>query len=204
MARRAVDLQAQKDAKQKKLLLLLAPVFIGLLVWQGPKTLHAVTGGSSAAPAPTPPAVTTTGAAPTGTTTTASAGGLVDTDNPPEPLEGLLVSFSRFDGTDPFRPKGGVPGAPADTGSPPAAAQGALIEINGQSENVSLGASFPASEKTFILRNVHDHSVEFGLVSGASFSDGNAVESLNVGETLTLVAQPDGATYTIKLISVAV
>jgi hypothetical protein len=207
MARKPVDLQKQKEAKQKKLLLVLAPVFIGLVAWQGPKTLHAFTGGAEAAPAPTPPAATTatppTATAPSAVTTTA-ASGLPDTDAPLEPLDGQLVSFSRFEGVDPFRPKGSKPGTQVDTPSnPPAAEQGALLEVNGQSENISLGGRFPASDPVFILKVIGDQKVDIGLVSGASFSDGKAVQSINVGETLTLVADPDGTTYTIKLISIA-
>lgn len=203
MARKVVDLQKQKEAKQKKLLLVLAPLFLALMVWQGPKTLHAVTGGGSGEPAPAAAPATTTPAPPTGTTTAASAG-LVDTDAPLQPLDGQLVSFSRFGGVDPFRPKGAVPGASPDASAQPTASQqGALLEINGQSENVSLGASFPASDPTFDLRAIRNQTVDIGLVSGASFNDGKAVQSINVGETLTLVADPDGATYTIKLISVA-
>ena len=38
MARRsAADIQKAKAAKQKKLLLLLLPLFLGLVAWQGPK-----------------------------------------------------------------------------------------------------------------------------------------------------------------------
>ena len=61
MARKpsVADLLAQKEAKQKKLLLLLVPVFLALIVWQGPKTYKAFTGGS-AAPPPAAPAGTTT------------------------------------------------------------------------------------------------------------------------------------------------
>jgi hypothetical protein len=207
MARKPVDLQKQKEAKQKKLLLVLAPVFIGLLAWQGPKTLHAFTGGAEAAPAPTPPAVTTA-TPPTGTTpsagTTTEAGGLPDTDAPLAPLDGQLVSFSRFEGVDPFRPKGSNPGTQVDTpANPPAAQQGALLEVNGQSENISLGGRFPASDPVFILKVIGDQKIDIGLVSGASFSDGKAVQSINVGETLTVVADPDGTTYAIKLISIA-
>jgi hypothetical protein len=203
MARKAVDLQMQKEAKQKKLLLLLVPVFLGLLVWQGPKTYHAFSGGTSTPPAPAASTPTTTLPTPPSPTSTTASGGLADTDTPLDPLDGQLVSFSRFDGVDPFRPKGSKPGAPQDTAQPPAATQGALLEVNGQSENVSVGASFPAADKTFILRSVRDQTVEIGLVSGGSFGDGKAVQTLSVGESVTLVAQPDGATYTIKLISVA-
>ena len=41
----------QKEAKQKKVLFLLVPVFLGLMAWQGPKTFKAITGGN--APPPT-------------------------------------------------------------------------------------------------------------------------------------------------------
>jgi hypothetical protein len=209
MARKPVDLQKQKEAKQKKVLLVLAPVFLGLVAWQGPKTFQAFTGGAEAAPAPTPPAATAatppTATAPsTATTTTTAASGLPDTDAPLAPLDGQLVSFSRFEGVDPFRPKDSKPGTQVDTSDDSAAAQqGALLEVNGQSENISLGGRFPASDPVFVLKAIGDQKVDVGLVSGASFSDGKAVQSINVGETLTLVADPDGTTYTIKLISIA-
>jgi hypothetical protein len=135
----------RKAAKQKKLLLFLAPVLLGLLVWQGPGMLRAFTGGdgggaeaSSAPPAPTfgPPApggAPTAPAAPASPAPAAPGGqppavaaeeaGLPETDVPADAQPGQLVTFSRFVGKDPFKqqlldaPTGGTASSPA---APPA------------------------------------------------------------------------------------
>jgi hypothetical protein len=200
MARRTqADLLAQKEAKQKKLLYLLVPVFLALLVWQGPKTYKAFT-GSSAAPPPAPPAATTTTTpSPEPGTPTPATGGsasLPDTDVRPDPLEGQLISFSRFPGRDPFAViRGGA--TSGDTPTPPAS--GATIEVNGVAETVAIGSSFPASDPTFRLVSVVGQIANIGLVSG-TFSNGTETIAISVGETLVLVAD-DGARYAIKLVS---
>jgi hypothetical protein len=189
-------LRAAKDAKQKKLLLILIVPFIALLAWQGPKTFKALQGGSS----PPPPGTalpTSTTSLPTGTTpltgTSVDAGtGLPDTDPQLEPLDGQLLSFSRFPGRDPFvRPSSG----------PVSQAGGATIEVNGASEDVGITDPFPATDPTFKLVAVTDTSAVIGLVSG-SFSNGSETITINVGETLVLAAD-DGARYAIKIVSVA-
>jgi hypothetical protein len=200
MAKRstAAALQAQKDAKQKKLLFVLVPVFLLILVWQGPKTLKAFQGPSSAPPPPAATVTTsTTPSATPGSPTPPSDGtSLPDTDVVPKPLEGQLVSFNRFRGRDPFATSGS-----SGSGGSAAAAAGATVEVNGTSESIPLGGSFPSSDPTFKLVSVVGQSAEIGLVSG-TFSDGAETISINVGETLVLVAD-DGARYAIKLVSVA-
>jgi hypothetical protein len=189
---------AEKTRKQKILLLALVPVFLGLLVWQGPKTYKALTGGS----APTPPPVATpTTPAPTGTTTTTTitptpSGGLADSDPQPSLLEGQLLSFSRFSGRDPFRP----PGA-ADDDDSPSTSEDATVEVNGTAEDLSVGDTFPADDPTFELVSTGAGTATIGLVSG-TFSNGDETITMNVGETLVLQAD-DGARYAIKLVSVA-
>jgi hypothetical protein len=143
----------RKEAKQKKLLLFLAPVLLGLLVWQGPGMLRAFTGGgdaggetSSAPPAPTfaPPApgAATPPAAPAAPAPAAPGGqppavaaeeaGLPETDLPAQAEEGQLVTFSRFVGKDPFKqqlldaPTGGA-AAPSPTAPP---APGATASVS--------------------------------------------------------------------------
>jgi hypothetical protein len=202
MAKRPTEaaLRAQKDAKQKKLLFVLVPLFLLLLVWQGPKTLKAFQGGSSAAPPPPPVATTTTtpSATPGSPTPSSEATSLPDTDVVPELLDGQLVSFSRFHGRDPFALSGSSGGS---GGSSAPTAAGATIEVNGTSESVPLDGSFPSDDPTFKLVSVSGESADIGLVSG-SFSNGAETISINVGETLVLVAD-DGARYAIKLVSVA-
>jgi hypothetical protein len=188
-------LRAAKDAKQKKLLLILIVPFIALLAWQGPKTFKALQGGSpppppaSALPVPATsiPTATTPG------TGTDQGGGLPDTDPQPDLLEGQLVSFSRFAGRDPF--------VPPSAGGSAAESAGATIEVNGESEDVGINDPFPASDPTFKLVSVTDTAASIGLVSG-SFSNGSETISINIGETLVLAAD-DGARYAIKIVSVA-
>ena len=212
MARRnkAEMLRKQKDAKQKKLLIVLVPVFLALLAWQGPKMLKAFSGSEAAA---TPPPVTTTAPTdpttvpppPTDTTATTEATGLSDTDVPPTPGTDRLVSFSRFESRDPFGQPGGV-GTGTDSGSPAPAdvdvtSLAATLEVNGSSERVSAGDDFPAADPTFRLVSITEDTAVIGLVSG-SFEGGEATVELAVGEEIELVAEPDGAIYTVTLVSV--
>jgi hypothetical protein len=190
-------LRAQKDAKQKKLLIILIVPFIALLAWQGPKTFKALQGGSPPPPTSAVPATPTT-SVPTGTpilpgTGSDHGGVLPDSDPQPDRLDGQLVSFSRFSGRDPFAPVG-----PSSSGQ---SAAGATIEVNGTSEDVRVNDSFPASDPTFKLVSVTETAAVIGLVSG-SFSNGDDTITINVGETLVLAAD-DGTRYAIKIVSIA-
>jgi hypothetical protein len=205
-------LRRKKEAKQKVLLIALAPVFLGLLAWQGPKTYKAFTAGSAAAP-PVAPAPTTT-APTTGTTPAPPSGqpasktGLPESDPAPQAGEGQLISFSRFIGKDPFRgdpatrtqtPSGGTtPPPPADA----PAGTSASIEVNGTAQDVEVGDKFPAGDPVFRLAEINAQSAVIALVSG-EFSNGKKTITINVGETLVLLSEPDGKRYAIKLISVA-
>ena len=60
----AAALLKQKEAKQKKVLFVLVPVFLGLAVWQGPKTYHSLMGGSTPPPTTAPTTAPTPGPAP--------------------------------------------------------------------------------------------------------------------------------------------
>jgi hypothetical protein len=113
-------LRKQKEAKQKKLLLVLVPIFVLLLVWQGPSYVRMLKGGDEpAAATDTPGATVPTGtvpdpsvapapstAIPNGGTPAPGEGGaavLTDSDRPTAPEAGQLVSFDRFRSKDPFR-----------------------------------------------------------------------------------------------------
>jgi hypothetical protein len=190
-------LRAQKDAKQKKLLIILIVPFIALLAWQGPKTFKALQGGSPPPPTSAVPATPTT-SVPTATPLLPGSGSdqggvLPDSDPQPDRLDGQLLSFSRFSGRDPFAPV-----SPSNSGQ---SAAGATIEVNGTSEDVRVNDSFPASDPTFRLVSVTETAAVIGLVSG-SFSNGDDTITINVGETLVLAAD-DGTRYAIKIVSVA-
>jgi hypothetical protein len=112
-------LRKQKEAKQKKLLMVLAPIFLILMVWQGPGYVKMLTGGDESAAVPTTSSTTDTvpttpdpSTAPPPTTaapgetpapTTGTTPGLVDSDRPAAPDAGQLIAFDRFVGKDPFR-----------------------------------------------------------------------------------------------------
>jgi hypothetical protein len=199
MARQTqADLLAQKEAKQKKLLFLLVPVFLGLVVWQGPKTLKAFTGGPESPPAAPAAGATTTTPSPEPGTPTPESGSstLPDSDVRPDPLDGQLISFSRFPGRDPFAIVRS-PGAGGSTQTP--ATSGATIDVNGSSESVEIDGSFPAGDPTFRLVSIEGQIANIGLVSG-TFSNGAESIAISVGETLVLVAD-DGERYAIKLVS---
>jgi hypothetical protein len=211
--RRAEAILRAKEAKQKKLLLVLVPIFLGLAVWQGPKMYDALFGG-----APPPEAAPVTTTAPTGTvpvpgTTPAPEGVLADTNVPPEANPEKLISFSRFTGRDPFlspNPPASTPTAPAPTtptGSTTGGSGGgeeeltAVLETNGVSETVSVGEEFPASDPTFTLVALTLEGATIGVVQGM-FEDGSATIEIEVGEEVTLIAAPDTTQFVVKLVDV--
>jgi hypothetical protein len=214
MARRnkAEALRRQKEAKQKKLLIALAPVFLGLAAWQGPPMYKALFASSTPPPTPVQTATVPTdpaAGAPTpqqgGTPTTAASGGLVDTDPPPSAGIDRLVSFSRFAARDPFKVTIGQTGEPVGTGTDDGGSGGeqaasALFEVNGTSQSVSVGDSFPAGDPTFTLVSLTSEKAVIGLVTG-TFEGGQDTVEIAVGEQLQLVAD-GGTSYAIKLVSV--
>lgn len=215
MPRRRKNAQAllkAKEAKQKKLLFVLVPVFLGLAVWQGPKMLGALTGGSKP-PEATPVTTTAPTGTPTapGTTSPATPSGvLADTDVPPEADVAKLISFSRFTGRDPFLSPNGpaepAPTAPAPTDPGSGGGGGeeqltAVFEINGATETVSVGEEFPASDPTFTLVALTLEGATVGVVQGM-FETGDATIEIAVGEQVELIAAPDTTRFLVTLVDV--
>jgi hypothetical protein len=200
MAKRsAADVQKAKEAKQKKVLILLVPLFLGLVAWQGPKIYKAL----FAQPAPAATSATTTApsafpGAPASSPGTPSAGGLADSEPLPSARSDQLLSFSRFTARNPFVSPGGS-AAPSTSGGSELTGK-AVIEVNGQSEEVVSGADFPKADPVFRLVNVTESGVEVGLASG-SFDDGRQSVSIAVGEEVELVGD-DGTSYSIRVVSV--
>jgi hypothetical protein len=199
----------QKEAKQKKILFLLVPLFLGLMVWQGPKTFDALTGGNAPPPPAAAPATTTVAPTPGSAPSTPGAGApvtpgvLVDTDAPLDTLDGQMSSFSVFPGRDPFAggpTPSGSSGAPTGAGAT-ATPTSAQLEVNGTTEGVALNATFPRSDPVFKLTSLGAGAATISLTSGNAFTNGNQTESINVGESLT-VAGDDGSRFVIKLVSV--
>ena len=209
----AAALLRQKEARQKKVLFVLAPVLLALVAWQGPKTFKAVTGGNTPPPPPATAAPATTGAPTPGSAPSTPGAGapassqLVDTDTPPSALAGQLTNFSVFPGRDPFSggstTSGSTGGTSTDgsgttTGATPTSAK---IEVNGNTEDVSIAGTFPKSDPVFKLVSLTANSALISLASGAKFTNGDTGEEIKVGETLT-VQGDDGSSFSIKLLSV--
>jgi hypothetical protein len=250
-------LRQRKEAKQKKLLFVLGPIFLLLMVWQGPGYVKMLTGGGSepaAATTSTPTGVTPDpgSAAPPSTVDpsavpaappAAGALALPDSDQPLGADTGQLISFGRFLSKDPFKQgvappsDGSTSGTSGNTGStggtgstgsggssggtvvPPSTGTGgggggdsggggsfttastADIRVNGTTESVKRDMPFPTSDPLFQLVSLTNTTAKIGLVAG-SFSNGKKTVTLKLGKVLTLVSEPDGLRYRLKLISV--
>jgi hypothetical protein len=245
----------ERQAKKKKMLLVLVPVLVIVLVLTVPRTLKQLRGSEAAPTDSTTPASTDAGDA--GSTTPAESGAapaappistdpqavaasakelLEETDAPPDPDEGQLVSFTRFEARDPFAqlvddqpedtsttdPSGAAPPTtpsptatpapttPAPTTPPPTdPGNGGTTEpiqvkisVNGRVSVVDVGDTFPENDPAFEIISIGSDSIEIGLVSG-SFSNGADTLTVKLGEPVTLISQPDGARYTIKLLGPA-
>src|SRR6185503_2082125 len=151
----------QKEAKQKKVLFLLIPLFLGLMVWQGPKTYKSLMGGST--PPPTTALPTTTAPTPGSAPSTPGAGAvvppsqLVDTDTPPSALDGQLSNLGVFPGRDPFSGgtiaagTGGTSGGTGTGTGTTATPSSAQLEVNSKAEAVSASGTFPSDDPAFKL-----------------------------------------------------
>ena len=114
MAAKRIDLQKAKEAKQRKIAIVLGVLLVGVLVFQGPRTLkmlkgpEATTAAAPAPPAAAPPAGTPTTTPPVSAATpglpptAAQPAVLVDSDLPPAANDSQLLSFEQFQTKDPF------------------------------------------------------------------------------------------------------
>jgi hypothetical protein len=205
--RSAADLAKAKEAKQKKILLVLLPFFLLLVAWQGPKmykALFAPPAPPEAVPQTPAPAAPAPGAAAPGSAPAAPAtppGVLPDSEPLPAAGEDQLLSFSRFSPRNPFLPPAGAAPETADPDAEAAPSSSAVIEVNGVSETVDVNGTFPASDPTFQLVSLSETAAVVGLTSG-SFEGGQANVQIAVGERVELVAD-DGVTYSVTVVSVS-
>jgi hypothetical protein len=77
----------------------------------------------------------------------------------------------------------------------------AVISVNGTSETVHVGASFPASAPTFKLVSLTKTSAGVGI-AGGSLASGNQTVTLKLNRQLTLMNTADGTRYVLRLLSV--
>jgi hypothetical protein len=142
MAKGATDLAKAKAKKQKKIAIAGGVLFLALLAYQVPKTMKmlnqkpvaaATTPAPATTPTPTPepggtptPGITPTTPAPTTGTAAASAADaiVVNADLAPAPLDGQLVSLTRFSSKDPFAPQNQVTEVVPPSSTPPGTTPG--------------------------------------------------------------------------------
>ncbi|HEV3480674.1 MAG TPA: hypothetical protein VG144_14665 [Gaiellaceae bacterium] len=217
-----------KARKQKILLGVLGVVLAGVLAFQAPTILGLFGGGSSeVASEPAPPAPVPVAPATPATPAAAASSQLVDSDVMPQPAEGQLVTFDRFESKDPFAQQAEEepataaappPSRPAkdrlpednfepvpQPAAPPAARSitTATITVNGVSSDVGVGDAFPEGEPVFRLVSLKKGSVKIGIVDG-TYASGSATITLKKGgKPVTLMNTAEGTTYVLRLVSVA-
>ena len=186
-----------------------------------PTAATTTTPGYSASTTPASAPVATASAAVLPATSTK----LTSSDVAPRRSKSELYSFSRFAGKDPFvqqvsasdvtstasAPSGG---SSTGSGSSPKTAVAAqrssartlaqtgavMLQVNGKTQTVRIGGSFPSSNPLFKLVSVSHGLVRIGIASG-SYQSGAQTVSLVSGRTLTLVDTADGVRYRIRLLS---
>jgi hypothetical protein len=150
---------------------------------------------------------------------------LTSSDVAPRRLKSQLYSFSHFAGKDPFvqqvsasditsSPSGtsgssGGGGGCCSSGPAPSAQTTSArmlartgvvtLQVNGKTQSVRVGGSFPSSNPLFKLVSVSHGLVRIGIANG-SYQSGAQTVTLVSGRTLTLVDTADGVRYRIRLL----
>lgn len=90
-------------------------------------------------------------------------------------------------------------GSTGDTSASTATTQ-VSISVNGTVTVVAVGDTFPTNDPAFKLVAIDGNIVKIGLAAG-SFSNNVETLDLEVGDSVTLISQPDGARFTIEIVS---
>jgi hypothetical protein len=227
MAAKKFDAKA-KAKRQKIILAVLGVVFLAVLAWQVPSVLKMMNKKPPTATTTPPPAAVAPvpGTPVTGTPVSATptpGAGLIDSDPAAQAAGGQLVTFDRFSSKDPFQQQALLPASssssPTDTTvEPPASTDAstsstkppppppapapttAQITVNGSTETVSKGGTFPQSDPVFVLLSVSGTTAKIAI-SGGSLDSGGATVTLKKGKKLTLENTVDSARYVLLLVS---
>jgi hypothetical protein len=81
----------------------------------------------------------------------------------------------------------------------PSAHAGAQISVNGASDGVAVGATFPSSDPVFRLVSVSGRTAKVAI-DGGSYASGEATITLTKGQPVTLVNTADGTRYRVELL----
>lgn len=182
-------------------------------------TTTAGTYGTSTTPTSTPVATASAAVLP------ATSTKLTSSDLAPRRSKSELYSFSHFTGKDPFVQQvsasditsspgtsggnfgsngvitaGPAPGAQTTSARMLARTGVVTLQVNGRTQSVRVGGSFPSSNPLFKLVSVSRGLVRIGIASG-SYQSGAQTVSLASDRTLTLVDTADGVRYRIRLLS---
>jgi hypothetical protein len=184
------------------------------------------TPGATTPGATTTPASTAAGTAAAVSATATTSTKLPNSDMPPPRSKSQLSSFTLFAGKDPFvqqvstqsastsSSSGTGPAATGSSASPPPTSQPtqqtsartltgtgvATIAVNGKSETVRVGESFPRANPVFKLVSLARGAANIGIANGAYTSGAHTVR-LSSGHALTLVDTADGIRYRLRLLS---
>jgi len=96
----------------------------------------------------------------------------------------------------------GSAGGATPPSSTPAKPTTAKISTNGVSEDVQVGAQFPASNPTFVLVSLTKTTAKIGI-AGGSLAGSKQTVTLKKNTPLTLMNTADGTRYVLRLISVS-
>jgi hypothetical protein len=225
---RMKDVREAKDRRAKRLAIGGAVLLVAVLAFEMPRVLKGH--GDSSSSTPPAATTTTPGYGPSTTPTgtpvasaavlPATSTKLTSSDLAPRRSKSELYSFSHFAGKDPFvqqvsaaditsSPSGNSAAsgvitagpAPRTTAARMLARTGVVtLQINGKTQSVRVGGSFPSSNPLFKLVSVSRGLVRIGIASG-SYQSGAQTVSLVSGRTLTLVDTADGVRYRIRLLS---
>jgi len=219
------DRQKEKEKKEKIILVVLVAVLVIVGAIEIPSLMKKKGPSGNAAPATTQTSGTSSASGVGGTpsATGTSASGPVAIDSlPSSPVyevgSGQLSRLNLFVEKNPF---GATPaeqsagtntsnngtntsktGTNTTTTTPGSSFSTAVISVNGTSEVVALGASFPASSPAFRLDSISAKKIAIS-VAGGSFASGQSEVTIRKGQTVVLVNTTDGLRYALKLIGVS-
>ena len=215
----AKKFDAKAKAKRQKIVAaVLGVVLLGVLAWQIPSLMKTMNKKPPPNAAPAAPVAAPPPGAPATGTPVSAPGTLADSDPSPEAGSGQLLSFDRFTSKDPFVQQATAPEAPAAPAPkptppppppppPPPASSGpkynsAQISVNGETEQVGVGGSFPAADPVFRLVSLTKSTAKVAI-AGGSLSSGDSTVTLTKGKKLTLMNTADGTRYELVLKSVS-
>ena len=108
-------------------------------------------------------------------------------------------SKSEDPGGDASQPAPDVRDAPAPVSAAPSTAS---ISVNGDAQDVKVGATFPESDPIFKLVSLKGDTIRIGIVGGGYANGSQTVTMKEGGKPVTLMNTADGTTYVLRLVSV--